>query len=76
MPRTALLLAALGIAVGIPAALVSGALIRNQLFGVSSTDPATIAAAIGMLAVVSTLAACVPARRASRVEPTVALRCE
>jgi predicted permease len=74
--RTALGLVALGICVGVPAALASGVLIRSQLFGVSSTDPTALAAAVAILSAITALAAYLPARRASRVDPMAALRWE
>jgi predicted permease len=74
--RTALRLVAWGIAIGAPGAVVAGRLIRNQLFGLSGTDPVTLAVVVALLAFVAAAAAYVPARRASRVDPMVALRCE
>jgi predicted permease len=63
-----------GVAVGIPCALAASRLVAHMLFGVSSHDPATLAAVIGGLIAMSTLAAYVPARRAVRVDPMDALR--
>ena len=66
--------------VGVPAALgaarVASSQIAGLLFGLAATDPLTIAAAACSLFVVATLAAYLPARRASRVDPMVALRAE
>lgn len=73
---SALRLVAIGIAIGIPAALAAGRLIAAQLFGVTPGDPATLAAAAALLLLVATLAAFGPARRASRVDPMIALRSE
>ena len=73
---SALKLGAMGIGVGISAALVSGRLIENQLFGISATDPATLVLVAFLLALVIGGAAYLPARRASRVDPMVALRYE
>ncbi|MGH9309499.1 MAG: FtsX-like permease family protein, partial [Vicinamibacterales bacterium] len=73
---SALRLVAIGIVIGIPAALAAGRLIAAQLFGVSATDPATLAAAASLLASVAGVAAYGPARRASRVDPMRALRSE
>src|SRR6476659_3271301 len=78
--REAWLLVAIGIAVGLPAALgaarAASSQIAGLLFGLAATDPLTIAAAACSLFVVATLAAYLPARRASRVDPMVALRAE
>jgi predicted permease len=78
--REAWLLVAAGIAVGIPAAVAAARLASSQiaglLFGLAATDPLTIAIASGSLFVVATMAAYLPARRASHVDPMVALRTE
>ena len=73
---SALKLVAIGVAVGIPAALASGRIIATQLFGVSAGDPATLTAVAASMTLVAALAAFGPARRASRVDPVVALRSE
>ena len=78
--REAWLLVAIGIAVGVPAAIAVARLASNQisglLFRLEATDPLTIVAATLALATVATFAAYLPARRASRVDPMVALRAE
>lgn len=74
--RETLVLAVAGIALGIPAALASARLIRGFLFGLTPTDPATIAGVAAVLVIVALLAGFVPARRAARVDPLVALRHE
>jgi ABC-type antimicrobial peptide transport system permease subunit len=66
----------LGVAVGIPAALAGGHLLAHELYGVRSNDPAILGAAALVLVVCAILAASVPARRAMRVDPMVALRYE
>ena len=67
---------ACGAGAGIVGALVMTQLMRQALFDVSPADPVTYAAVIAVLALVALLAAAVPARRATRVEPIVALRYE
>ena len=65
-----------GLAAGVAGALALSRLVAGMLYGVAPRDPATIAlAAVAMLAV-SLVAAAIPARRASRVEPIAALRHE
>jgi len=67
---------ALGIAGGLAASLASNRLLQSQLVGVSPFDPATIANALLLLIVVAVIACGVPAGRAIRVNPAVALRQE
>jgi putative ABC transport system permease protein len=71
-----LLLAAIGVAVGLAAALALGRLVAGLLFGTSPTDPAVHAAIAAVLLVVAALASWLPARRAARVDPMIALRSE
>jgi putative ABC transport system permease protein len=72
----ALGITSVGVVLGIAAALGLTRLLSRVLFGVSATDPATFAVVSGILIGVAVLAAFVPARRASRVDPIVALRHE
>jgi putative ABC transport system permease protein len=69
-------LALVGIAVGVPSALALTRLMGGMLSGVSSTDPVTYIAVVGMLLISALLASYLPARRATRVDPIVALRAE
>jgi predicted permease len=70
------LLTLVGIALGVPAALGLSQLVRSQLFGISPADPLTMSVAAVTLALVALLAGYIPARRASRVQPVLALRYE
>jgi ABC-type antimicrobial peptide transport system permease subunit len=74
--REACIMLAIGIAVGIPIGIATTTAFKAMLFNVSKADPLAIVAAIGTLIVISIAAAVIPARRASRVDPMVALRYE
>jgi predicted permease len=74
--RAALTQLGLGLAIGIPAALAGGHLLAHQLYGVKTYDPTILGAAALVLAACAILAASIPARRAMRVDPMVALRYE
>jgi predicted permease len=65
-----------GLALGVAAALALARLLTGLLYGVEPTDAGALAAAAGLLAVVATAACYLPARRATRVAPSVALRSE
>src|SRR5579864_1309884 len=71
-----LVLAFVGLAIGIPCALAASRLVGNFLYGVTPSDPATLTAVALTLTAVAALAGYVPARRAMRVDPMVALRHE
>ena len=78
--RDSLMLAAVGVALGIPAALGASRAARTVLdqllFGLAPNDPLTMGAAAAILVLVATAAGLLPARRASKVDPLVALQCE
>jgi putative ABC transport system permease protein len=74
--RQGLLLAGAGIALGVAGTLALTPLIRGLLFGVGANDPVTIAAVAGFLFAMALAACWIPARRATHVDPIVALRCE
>jgi predicted permease len=74
--RGALLQLAVGLAVGIPAALATARLMASQLYGVKSYDPVILSLAVLVLAACSLLAGFVPARRAASIDPMQALRTE
>jgi predicted permease len=74
--RRALVLVAIGLAIGIPVALLGGRLMRTQLYGVRTYDPVTLAGAVFVLAAFAALAGFIPARRAATIEPMHALRQE
>ena len=63
-----------GILIGLAAAMASTRLVRSILFGVSPDDPVTIVGAAGVFAAVALIAAYIPSLRASRIDPSVALR--
>jgi ABC-type antimicrobial peptide transport system permease subunit len=74
--RETLTLMLIGIAVGVPIALAGTRLIRGMLFGMGAADPIALAAACAILAAIAAAASYIPARRASNVDPMVALRYE
>jgi putative ABC transport system permease protein len=69
-------LALTGVAIGVPSALALTRLMGGMLSGVTSADPVTYIAVVGMLAISALLASYLPARRATHVDPIVALRAE
>lgn len=74
--RQSLMMAVIGMVVGVPSALLFVNLVKKLLYGVKPNDPLSIAGAVMVMIVVAAFAAWVPARRASRVDPMIALRDE
>lgn len=74
--REVLLLLAVGLAIGLPAALALGRLVSTQLYGIAPHDPQIAIWTMVLLAVVSAAAGLIPAHRASRIDPILALRYE
>jgi ABC-type antimicrobial peptide transport system permease subunit len=66
----------LGLGLALAVATFAGAGIQNILFGVSARDPLTYGVVVALITVVSIVATLVPARRATRVDPMIALRAE
>jgi putative ABC transport system permease protein len=76
MLKQGLLLTVIGTVIGVAGALVLTRLLSSLLFGVNTADPATFTAVILLLFVVSLVACYLPARRAMRIDPLIALRTE
>ena len=74
--RQSLWMVALGLAIGIPASLALTGFVQKTLYGIQPTDPASFTAAVVLMTAVGAVAAWIPARRASRVDPIRALRNE
>ena len=74
--RTASWQVGLGLAIGIPVALLGGHLMASQLYGVRTYDPISLAAAVLILSAFAAIAGFIPARRAASIEPMNALRTE
>jgi ABC-type antimicrobial peptide transport system permease subunit len=71
-----LILLGIGVVLGLPLAITATRSIRNQFFGISAIDPLTFVSAIAVVSGMIVLATLIPARRATRVDPVVALRYE
>ena len=74
--KQAILIATVGVAVGLGVALISTRLLTTQLYGISPSDPVTLITAATVLMGVALLACYIPARRATKVDPLIALRYE
>ncbi|HEV2351857.1 MAG TPA: ABC transporter permease, partial [Terriglobia bacterium] len=74
--RETLVMVAMGVALGIPAALAATRVISSMLYGLKATDPLTIMASVSVMIAVAVFAGYLPARRASRVDPIIALKYE
>jgi predicted permease len=74
--KEVLLLLAIGLALGIPAAMGLGRFVASQLYGIEARDPWTATATLILLTLVSAAAGLIPAHRASRIDPILALRYE
>jgi ABC-type antimicrobial peptide transport system permease subunit len=78
--RESLVLLAVGLVIGVPVALGAGrslaAFLKHQLFQVNALDPSAFAVAIVVISATTVIAAWLPARRATKVDPMVALRCD
>jgi putative ABC transport system permease protein len=74
--RQALVLAAMGVGAGLAASILAMNVMSSLLFGVTATDPAVFAGVTILMAGVALLASYMPARRATRVDPMVTLRCD
>jgi len=69
-------LVAVGVAIGLAASVIVTRIVASQIWGVSPHDPLTLSIVVSVMALVGFAACYVPARRATRVDPMVALRCE
>jgi macrolide transport system ATP-binding/permease protein len=74
--RELLVPAAVGLAISVPAALVTSKFVESPLFGMKSNDPLVLTLAVALLFGTAVLAGYMPARRASRIDPMLALRHE
>jgi len=69
-------LAGIAVAAALPLSLLLGRAVRSQLFGISSSDPLSLGLATLLIVLVAISAASLPARRAAKVDPIIALRYE
>jgi ABC-type antimicrobial peptide transport system permease subunit len=66
----------IGVALGLGGAFAATRLIRGLLFDIGPTDPLTFASVAALITLIALLACYIPARRATKVDPMIALRCE
>jgi len=74
--KEVLLLLAIGLAIGVPSAIALGRYVSSQLFGIEPNDPWMAVGTMAVLTLVSAAAGLIPARRASQIDPILALRYE
>ncbi|MFM8534609.1 MAG: FtsX-like permease family protein [Acidimicrobiia bacterium] len=74
--REVLILLTIGLVVGVPSAIGLGRYVSSQLYGIQANDPWMAVATVVLLALVSVAAGLIPARRASQIDPILALRYE
>ena len=74
--RESLILLGIGLALGLPLSLGGLRVLQSQLFELSASDPLTLSGSVLIIASVTVLAAWMPARKATKVDPMVALRCD
>ena len=74
--RRTMVIVTVGLIIGVAGALLATQLLRSQLWGVSPTDPMTFGTVATLFIAITVMAAFFPMRRALRVDPTIALRCE
>lgn len=74
--KESLVLLGIGLVLGVPAALALTPLLQSQLFAITASDPSTLFTAVGIVAITTLVAGYFPARRATRIDPMVALRYE